>query len=266
MFAARFLAFSIGFLSLSLEILWIRVSTFTHHSLPQSFAFVLFFYLFGIAIGAQIGRFFCDSTRNVWRICGFVLMLSGFFDCISPWIYALTYTTDDGAFIIGMTSLLKAILFPVAHHLGTPVNSKTIGHSVSSVYVANILGATLGPIATGIVFLALFTTQQCFFVCAGCTFLLAMYCLLQEAKVLPIMLSLLSMGCALVILRLDGDALLTLLVQKQGVVRRIVENQHGIVITYRGGEGGDYVTSGNAYDGRTNLDPVINSNKINQGE
>ncbi len=265
MMAARFLAFSIGFLSLSLEILWIRLSSFTNHSLPQSFAFVLVFYLGGIALGAQAGRVLCDYSRNPWKICGLVLVFSGLFDCISPWIYALTYTRDSGGLIIAISALLKAMLFPVAHHLGTPEKNTAIGRSVSRVYVANILGATFGPMVTGVVLLSFFTTQQCFFICAGFTLLLALYCLQREVRLLLTSLcALSSMVCLLAIVALDGDKLLKIIVHKQGVVRRIIENQHGIVMTYQGGAGGDYVTGGNVYDGRTNLDPVLNSNKINR--
>lgn len=265
MFPIRFLAFGMGFLSLSLEILWIRVSSFTNHLLPQSFAFVLVFYLLGIALGAQLGRVFCNSFSQLWKMGGFVLIFSGFLDCLSPWIYAFTHQVDNGALIISSTAFLKAILFPIVHHIGTVKQTKHIGRSVSYVYVANIFGATLGPIVTGVVLLALFTTQQCFFISAGSTLLLAMFCFIRDFRFFPIVFcALSSIGSVAIMFFLDNEQLIRILVQKQGTVRRIIENQHGIVITYRGGAGGDYVTGGNVYDGRTNLDPLINSNQLNR--
>ena len=77
MFQAALLSFAVGFLSLSLEILWIRLVSFANHSLPQAFAFVLIFYLLGIAIGAHIGKRFCNNKHHLWKIAGIVLMISG---------------------------------------------------------------------------------------------------------------------------------------------------------------------------------------------
>ena len=51
---ALLLAFVSGLLSLGMEIVWTRLVSFTHHTVPQSFAYVLFCYLLGIALGAGI--------------------------------------------------------------------------------------------------------------------------------------------------------------------------------------------------------------------
>ena len=49
---AWWLALLIGFLSLSEEILWVRVAGFAYRTLPPAFSFVLMFYLLGIAMRA----------------------------------------------------------------------------------------------------------------------------------------------------------------------------------------------------------------------
>ena len=46
--------------------------------------------------------------------------------------------------------------------------------------------------------------------------------------------------------------------------QQVIENSNGIITIYAGGAGGDIIEGGNVYDGRTNLDPVINSNGINR--
>lgn len=46
----------IGYISLSQEILWVRVFSFATENLPQSFSAVLTLYLLGIALGAIIGK------------------------------------------------------------------------------------------------------------------------------------------------------------------------------------------------------------------
>ena len=269
MLTARFVAFAIGFLSLSLEILWIRLFGFVNSSSPKSFSFVLIFYLLGIAIGALAGKNFCDERRRLWQFCGVILIISSLSDALAPWIYANSTRTENqlvlGALMIFLTACLKAILFPIVHYLGTTTNTPEIGRSVSLVYGANIFGATLGPLFTGIVLLEFFTTQQSFFICAGFTASIALICFIKDRVNYFTWISLLSgIAYASLLFILNPEQLLIMIASKQGKTRHIVENQHGIVITYQGDVGGDYVTGGNVYDGRTNLDPVINSNKINR--
>ena len=62
---------------------------------------------------------------------------------------------------------------------------------------------------------------------------------------------------------LDSSLLMSIVADPLGTVKQIVENQYGIVMVYHG-DGSDVVTGGNVYDGRTNLDPVVNSNGINR--
>jgi len=88
MYAACFLAFCTGFLSLSLEILWIRFFGFATHSMPQGLAFVLAVYLIGIAIGAYIGKKFCERKFDLWMVSGIALLVSSVCDLTGPWIFA----------------------------------------------------------------------------------------------------------------------------------------------------------------------------------
>lgn len=120
----RLLAFATGFLSLSQEILWIRYAGFAYLGLPQVLGIVLCFYLAGIALGAHIGKRWCTEGRDLYRICGRVLLLSAAFDTVAPWIVTLTMGTNK---ILGvgmllpvlvMTAMFKSMIFPVAHYLG----------------------------------------------------------------------------------------------------------------------------------------------------
>ena len=49
---ALLLSFSVGFLSLSQEIAWVRIVGFAYQGKPQAFSFVLVVFLAGIASGA----------------------------------------------------------------------------------------------------------------------------------------------------------------------------------------------------------------------
>lgn len=269
MLAACLLAFMTGFLSLSLEILWIRLFGFANHSLPQAFAFVLIFYLLGIALGARIGKVFCLSSCRLWVVSGVVLVLSSFSDLASPLLYAQYAHSSAqlwlGGGLIMLTALLKAIVFPVAHHLGLAQRASRMGRNLSLVYVANIFGATLGPLFAGIVLLSFFTTQQSFVICAALAFAAGIYCLSRESHFYPLAAGVLLASCVFSLAWLgDSHGLITKTANPLGLINRIVENQYGIITVYQGGKAGDIVTGGNVYDGRTNLDPVINSNGINR--
>lgn len=269
MLAACFLAFCTGFISLSLEMLWIRLFSFANHSLPQAFAYVLAVYLVGIAIGAVLGKWCCNRGFRLWRVSGMTLMLASGMMIVCPYYYGEMAQTNWQLWIGGMaimlTGALTSVIFPIAHHLGTPINSTSVGQAVSRVYVSNIMGATLGPFFIGMVLLSYFTTQQCFILCALLTFMVAVFCLYDEINTW--ILSTVTLGLTSIfifLLNLNGYTLIEKVASPMGTIRRVVENQYGIVITYKGDEGGDIVSGGNVYDGRTNLDPVINSNHINR--
>lgn len=279
MIAASFLAFCSGFLSLSLEILWIRLVSFSFHSLPQAFSFVLMLYLLGIAGGALLGKYLCKSQKDLWLVSGVTLMLSSITDLISPWIYAdYVFANPDfprhhwliGGLLIILTSFLKSVVFPIAHHLGTPSSSARVGKDLSRVYVCNIIGAALGPILTGIVLLSLVTTQQAFIICALLTLLLACYCYWRDAGKLILSVSAVMLVTQLVLLVcVNGHALIAkTAITGYGNIINITENQYGIITIYAGPHRQhpeNHIVAGNgAYDGSTNLDPVYNYNGINR--
>src|ERR1700680_1055146 len=81
---ARILSLLVGFLSLSQEILWLRLASFIYLGLPQTFGAILGLYLFGIAIGAGIGARFCKSSGNLLGVAGAVLMVAGLLDFSFP--------------------------------------------------------------------------------------------------------------------------------------------------------------------------------------
>jgi spermidine synthase len=269
MFAACFLSFCVGFLSLSQEILWVRLFGFTNESLPQAFAFVLTMYLLGIAFGAMAGRIISHRTKNLWESSGYILLAASLIDLISPWFYASMAHTSwqvlTGGCVMILMAALKAIIFPVAHHLGVPPENTRTGRSVSYVYMANILGATLGPFVTGMIMLSAMNTQDCFAVCAELTFVVSLFCFRDDFE-----LDTIAMGALVAVLILsfivvqESKQMMAQVALPVGNIHRIIENRYGIVTIYDGGNRGDKVFGGNVYDGRTNLDPIINSNRINR--
>ena len=272
MFSSYLLAFLTGFLSLGLEILWVRLFSFANHSLPQAFAFVLMCYLVGIALGAQIGRKCCNSAKNLWVVSGVILLTSSVFDLVSPFIYAKSVNLYQnqilvGAYMITLAALLKSILFPIVHQLGAAKAKLNFGHAISKVYVSNILGATLGPVFIGLFLLNLFTTQQCFIICAGLSFLVGIYCLITYVQPILILTAILFvLVFQNVVLTIHPHWLITeiaMINDKKHNIRQVVENGNGIITTYQSADG-DIIYGSNVYDGRTNLNPIINSNGIDR--
>ena len=268
---AAFLAFCTGFISLSLEILWIRLFSFANQSKPQAFAFVLAVYLIGIAVGAYIGKCFCNTRMNLWIVSAVALLLASIWNLAGPWAYVQALGSPHpllvGGMIMLMASLFTAIVFPIAHHLGA-ANNLHVGRNISHIYVANIAGATLGPLVAGFMLLAILTTQQSFIVCAVLAILAAMYCFYGTSKT-GIVTAALALTAPLVMLYAFNSHVLiakaAFVFSDKNPIIRIVENQYGIITLYRGNKADEaIVAGGNVYDGTTNLDPVYNSNSINR--
>lgn len=270
MWFGRILSFSVGFLSLSQEILWIRLLGFATSGLPQAFGFVLGSFLVGIAFGAMAGKRCCERSSNLAATGGIVLVIAGFVDLALPWlaIQALKvpapWHLPGLAALIAASAFLKSILFPIAHHLGTVASQDKVGVSVSRVYFANILGSTMGPLVTGLVVLQELSLQESFVAVGTLTGLVGLACLARSVRPLHLLLPSAALaGMAAfatpfplvehLILRDEPD---------KGPINFLRQSRYGILHTRADASGGDWVYGGNAYDGRVNTDLLVDSNGI----
>ncbi|NLU11861.1 MAG: hypothetical protein GXX06_01455 [Gammaproteobacteria bacterium] len=164
------LSFFCGFVSLSLEILWVRLYGFTMMSTPAAFGFVLMAYLVGIALGARLGGKACrenpDSSR-LWRRVIWTLLLSAVLALVMPFVFAWGnsqwWRNPLVDFVwIALVSSVLAYIFPIAHHLGAGPSSGKQGQRFAWVYTSNVLGAALGPLIVGYVLLNFLSLQQAF--------------------------------------------------------------------------------------------------------
>ena len=76
----------VGLMSLGQEMLWFRVISFMLGGAPFAFALVLFFFLVGIAYGANRGKTICTRYSNLFFAGGVVLIFAGFIDISIPFI------------------------------------------------------------------------------------------------------------------------------------------------------------------------------------
>ncbi len=168
---AWWLSLTVGFLSLSEEIVWVRVLGFAYQGQASAFAFVLTCYLIGIACGAAYGKRLCGRTSDLCGAAAVILAVASLDDVLTPFVIGHMISRDSGllvpAMAIVLTAGIKSVLFPIVHHLGSQAQGPRVGRSVSRIYFGNILGATLGPLMTGFVALDHLSVDECFAVSAG---------------------------------------------------------------------------------------------------
>lgn len=265
---ARLAAFIIGFLSLSSELLWIRLVGYSLNSRPQAFSLVLGAFLTGIAIGALIGRAACNSGRSLWTSTGLALVAAGLVDLSLPWLVAGTHSSPDGLWIalvcVALSALCKAVAFPILHELGTRATTTGLGASFAYVYVSNIAGSCLGPILTGYFLLEIFSTQEVFHLLGVLSLLTGLACLLPHWRLkhwATLAASLWFVSCSLNQVPPQLLPALAWMPDTENLLR-LRENRYGILQVSNDKMGLRRVYGGNTYDGAFNIEPGDHRNRI----
>lgn len=275
---AALLSLTVGFLSLSQEIIWVRIISFILQGISQSFPLVLACFLFGIAIGAAIGKRFCKTREDLWRVAALVLTLAAAIDLglilLLPLLVQHLKPFGLGGLLalVILTALLKSILFPIAHHIGSQQKGAFIGRSVARVYFFNIIGSTLGPIVTGYILLDYLTLEQCLLVVGMATSLLALACSLPERHFAVALLSatvLLPVGVMARLNQADTIPDIVRATQKRLMagkyIGEVIQNRHGIIYTVISPDGEPAWTfGGNVYDGRLTVDMDQNVSRLDR--
>lgn len=278
------LSFCVGFLSLSQEILFVRVISFAQGGTPPAFALVLTLYLLGIAGGAAVGKAICARWTALHVPASLALLLAAVTDPLTPLLgrYIGLY---DGAnlvlngavtvVLIVLAAAIKSVLFPIAHHMGSQSSGPRIGRSVSKIYFGNILGSTLGPIVTGYVLLELLSTDECFNLLGLASLALALvtaWGARERTRLVPAQ----ALGAALVAVGVSanmpgGFVHRAAKVEsaaghaEPGAIAQMIENRHGIIHTvHQPSRADDVVLGGNMFDGRISIDTRHDSNGINR--
>lgn len=265
---AAVISFFCGLISLGGEILWVRLFGFANESTPRAFGFVLFCYLIGIALGAEIGKKACvaNNAENMIHKIIWVFVLSSLTWIAFPFAYGLVVHTPlhfpVGVVVMIASAAIVAYIFPMVHHLGA-VPGGNQGKKFSKVYVCNVVGAGLGPLLVGWYLLDKFTLHQSFLILAIVALLFALWLMLwhkPQAVWAPLMLSI-----AVFYAWQQSDIwLLQNISVKRAHLKYVDENKHGMTTIFSDPVQGDMVFGGNVYDGRTNLNGDINSNGLHR--
>lgn len=282
--AARFISFWTGFCSLSLEITWVRLFGYVNSSTPRAFAFVLMIYLLGIAAGAQVGKKICRSRNrsSIETASVLTLALAGVLAVSAPWLHmhARPLALDElvAPLVVFLTAGSLSVLFPITHHLGVPEGgavSTQKGKHFSRVYMLNVLGASLGPLITGYVFMEHLTITQMFpvlGVLVSCIALSAFFMWRRSVQKWTLPVSAVGL-CVTLAFTAYSVFHPNELVESFAIVggKEVVasnENRHGIVVIAKEAHDPafaetDYsVYGGNVYDGKVNVDLERNSNGL----
>ena len=273
------LSFGVGLLSLSQEILWVRVVALSQSGRPQAFAQVLAVFLLGIALGALLGRRACARPGPLWPAAGVLLLRAAAFDlaalwlCGQPFIGALAPSAylPVALCLAGGGALLKGLLFPVVHHLGSTPTAAGVGRSVSRVYLANVAGSTMGPLLVGFWLLDHAPLERAFALVALGTALLGGLALLRSGRVAtaaPLRLAAVLLPL-LAVVGVAWPPAVVLQIVGGGTperVRHLVQNKHGVlhVLAEDTPGSGDITFGGNAYDGRIGVDMTVNANGLDR--
>ena len=273
---ALLLSFSVGFLSLSQEIVWVRLVSFAQGGRPQAFSLVLAAFLAGIALGAIVGRRLSRTSTDLPRAAGMVLFVAGAVDLLMLQLAPLILPYAPVPLIllvlaIALTAGLKGVLFPLVPHLGSPGASGQVGRSVSRIYLGNVMGSSLGPIVTGFWLLDHSGVETAMALIGFLTVALGVPALafsrrrpgiawLAPAALLAFGATTVARPPAVVLPLADSWG------RNKEQIRHVIQNKHGIIHVLKPphGQGGDITFGGNAYDGRINVDMGINSNELDR--
>ena len=163
------LAAAVGFIALAYEILWYHIYSFTSGGTASCFAYLLAFYLFGIAYGSLAVHDACrqklknDLPRTLRAASRIVVLGTIAAFLVGP---ALAFSVSSGKIsyivtfpFIAIVAALLGAAFPILSHT-TIGPTEQAGKRLSYLYLSNIIGSALGSFVIGFVVLDHLSTRQ----------------------------------------------------------------------------------------------------------
>jgi spermidine synthase len=273
------LAGLIGYVSLSQEILWIHALSFSTGGIPKVFAHVLGIFLLGIAGGSLYAKRKTEiSARYPGGFLAAALIVSGlvYFAAtpVSAWLSTQRETLGFRWLYLSVlvVAFLSGLTFPILCHFGIS-RSRGVGSSLSRIYFANIIGSMLGPIITTYYLMDVVNLSQLNLFAAlltfGCAGLVALLTPLPRKDRALTVVGLAAASALVLILQPTSsrDLLRRLQFKDQlaahAPYEQVIENRSGIITVEQSSQGALIYGDG-IYDGRFNVDPVLDSNLISR--
>jgi spermidine synthase len=271
-----------GYLSLSQEMLWIRAMAFATAGRPHAFAYVLGFFLVGIAAGSLASERLSAKGRldPLIFVAGMFAVSALLNHLLLPGVAnALLAAGGVGYYAayaaIALTAAALGGVLPLAADAGRPqgLSESATGRYVSWIYVANIVGSTAGPLVTGFVLLDRFslTDVQALLTIGGLVPAAILSAVTLRGGLRLVTPVTFVAACAAVMFAHDGDskAIFHALqfkneAAKHQPYRHLLENRSGVIASVPEAGKPDVLYGGGIYDGRFNADPRDESNGISR--
>lgn len=148
-----------GFVALSYEILWVRAWSFVTQGSASSFAVLLGWYLLGLGAGAlwslrHRDREDAANPAQLRAVAAFVGAANvGGFLLVPALSWAVVFVPPWTMLpLVGLAAAALGVSFPLLCHLAVRPDHRA-GAGLSYLYLANILGSTVGSLVTGFVLL-----------------------------------------------------------------------------------------------------------------
>jgi predicted membrane-bound spermidine synthase len=262
-----------GFISLSYEIIWYHLFSFTTAGLAKSFSFLLGAYLSGIAGGALVSGALCRKIGNpqifIRTLIAFIFgaNLIGFMVAPIMFILVVHVSYVWTLLPIGAAAACLGAVFPLMCHIAMAPNERA-GKRVGLVYLSNIIGSALGSYLTGFVLMDILRLRQVNGALAllGLSFgvVLMLKAELNTRRFLGAALG--ALGMALIIM-FASPVLFRAMYEKMLMKEKyipgaqfgaVVENRSGVIAVTPMGT----VFGGGIYDGKYNVSLVHDTNGI----
>lgn len=274
-FIVLILSTVVGYISLSQEMLWIRTISYATGGKPDVFAYVIGFFLLGIALGSMFAIKICEKNKilPITYIAIMLFISSVFFYFSLPLNSHLLTISEQNFFMlyfsVMIVSFLTGGIFPVLCHFGIR-SIYSVGISLSWIYFANIVGSTAGPLVTGFILLNIFNLDQIIYLLSIASLIfggIIFFGTNHSVKTKIFYFSSVIISILIITFLHDNvySQILEKLHYKNDFVNKkpykyLLQNRVGIIAVEESIT--DIIYGGGVYDGRFNIDPILNTNGI----
>lgn len=269
------LAFLIGFVSLSYEIVWARLYNFLTAGAPFAFPILLGCFLAGIGLGSLFSRKYCQRAlskgdRSQLMTLGLFLLFANLIAFLTVPFIDYLVQVFHWMFTFPLIVLSAAMLgatFPLLCHLSFRPD-KLAGQYLSYLYFTNILGAVSGTLVTGFILMDIMTLASITTINAiiglSLSFVLFKSAHLEKRKEINLLMGTLATGLLCIVIgQMSFKYLYEHLLYKRPIndpdtFSHVLESRSGVITVSQDGtlHGGGY------YDGIFSTDLVNDKNGI----
>ena len=254
-----------GFLALAQEIIWVRIMMYHTGGRPEVFAYVLGSYLTGIAIGSWWTRKL--SSQKIGSILiSRMLFLSCIVFYLSIGSISYFHTLFTGPIIyilVILVTVFSGTIFPLLAHLG--IKTEQVGQRLSWIYLANIIGATVGTGITGFYLMENYSITQIIFFVFTAGLILSLFVSLFSQGSKQLLGYIVIAGLFFIFVQQWHNTIFANFLEKihfkkdyvlKGNYKFSNENRSGIIATHYNKEMGcDVIYGGGVYDSCFNVNP-----------